>query len=189
MLRLLVAVCLLLTSSPPLAARGVRYTLDREHSQVGFEVAMGPDVITGTIPIRSAEVELDFERTGRSRIAIELDTGGARASFPFATQALRGPKVLASRAYPTLSFHSSDLRTDGERGQLVGQLTLRGQTRPITLDAQLFRQRGSAAGDLSRLSVRLTGALRRSDFGATGWSDMVGDRVVLKILVRIDRAR
>jgi polyisoprenoid-binding protein YceI len=37
------------------------------------------------------------------------------------------------------------------------------------------------------MSVHLTGALNRSDFGATGWSDMVSDRVVIKVVARLDR--
>ena len=61
-------------------------------------------------------------------------------------------------------------------------------TRPVLLDAMIWRQKGHAPGDLSQLTVRLTGAVLRSDYGATGWADMVGDEVRLTILARIARA-
>ena len=57
----------------------------------------------------------------------------------------------------------------------------------MTLAASIYRQQGSADGDLSHLTIRLTGAVQRSAFGATGWNDMVGDEVRLDILARIAR--
>ena len=60
-------------------------------------------------------------------------------------------------------------------------------TRPITFDAELYRQRGTEAGDHSRLTILLTATLKRSDFGAIGWNDMVGDDVRLHIVARVRR--
>jgi polyisoprenoid-binding protein YceI len=69
---------------------------------------------------------------------------------------------------------------------VTGNLTIRGVTRPVTLLAEVFRPKGSAEDDRSRLTVRLTGRVNRSDFGAAGWSDMVGDEVRIVINARID---
>jgi polyisoprenoid-binding protein YceI len=71
---------------------------------------------------------------------------------------------------------------------VVGNLTIRGVTRPVRLAAQLYRQKGTAEGDRSRLSIRLTGSVSRAAFGATGWADLVGDTVAIDILARIARA-
>jgi polyisoprenoid-binding protein YceI len=68
-----------------------------------------------------------------------------------------------------------------------GNVTIRGVTQPMTLAAQIWRQKDSEPGDLSHLTVRLVGTVKRSAFGATGWSDMVGDEVRLDILARIAR--
>jgi len=113
---------------------------------------------------------------------------GAKASFPFAAQALKGPKVLDAKVYPRMTFESTSVRRAGEAADVTGNLTIRGVTRPVTLRAQIFRPQGSAATDLDHLTVKLTGRLNRSDFGATGWSDMVGDEVRIIITARIDAA-
>ena len=110
------------------------------------------------------------------------------AGFPFATQAMLGPKVLDVAHYPTITFTSRSLSIGSTSARISGDLTIRGVTRPVSLGAQVFRQRGTEAGDRSKLSVHVTGRVRRSEFGATGWSDMVGDEINLNILVRIDRA-
>jgi polyisoprenoid-binding protein YceI len=75
-----------------------------------------------------------------------------------------------------------------EGASIEGQLTLRGVTRPLDLDAVLSRPAGSAPDDLSVLTIRLTGRLSRSAFGATGYPQMVADEVELDIRAEI-RAR
>lgn len=113
---------------------------------------------------------------------------GASASFPFAAQALKGPKVLAAKDHPQMTFESTAVARAGEAADVTGNLTIRGVTRKVTLRAEISRPKGSAEDDLSRLTVRLSGRVNRSDFGATGWSDMVGDEVRILITARIDRA-
>jgi polyisoprenoid-binding protein YceI len=171
----------------PAAAEPVRYALEAERSEVGFEVAFGPDKITGTMPVAAADITLDFEQAANSRVSVRVDASGAQASFPFATQAMRGPKVLATGSFPSIAFVSREVRARGDGAQVRGDITIRGVTRPVTLQATLYRQR-EAPQDSSRLSILLTGAVRRSDFGADGWGDMVGDEVALRILARIARA-
>jgi polyisoprenoid-binding protein YceI len=57
----------------------------------------------------------------------------------------------------------------------------------VTLDAEIFRRAGTAVGDRDRMSIHLQGRVSRAAFGATGWSDMVGDEVRLIVVARIDR--
>lgn len=170
----------------PLAAAPVKYLLDHAASTVAFETAFGPDLITGTIPLDTAELTLDFDSVANCTVAVQLDVTGAEASFPFAAQALKGPKVLDAAAHPKMVFQSTSVQASGEGATVAGNLTIRGVTRPVTLGAEIFRQKGSAEGDRSRLTVRLTGKVKRSDFGASGWSDMVDDEVRIIITARIE---
>lgn len=171
-----------------LEAAPIAYQIDRSNSSVGFEVMFGKDPITGTMPINDAQVAIDFERAANSSVFAVIDTAHSQASFPFATQAMRGPKVLAAANFPTMTFVSRTMDFKGTSARVLGDLTIRGVTRPVELHAELYRQKGTEEGDLSKMSVFLTGAVNRSEFGATGWNDMVGDQIQLKILVRLDRA-
>ena len=118
---------------------------------------------------------------------VTLDASGAQASFPFAAQAMKGPKVLDTGDHPQIIFESTSVQVAGKGARVLGLVTIRGVSKPMVLDAQIYRQKGTAEGDLSHLSIRLTGAVQRSQFGATGWADMVGDEVRLNILARIAR--
>lgn len=167
-------------------AQTVAYRLDAAASTVAFEADFGPDLITGAIPLQMAELTLDFADAAKCRIVVELDVRGAMASFPFAAQALKGPKVLAAAEHPTIRFDSTLVRRVETGAEVEGMLTIRGVTRPVVLQAQIYRPNGSATTDYRRLTVRLTGHVNRSDFGATGWADMVGDEVRIIITARIE---
>jgi polyisoprenoid-binding protein YceI len=183
---------LALLLAPSLAAAApAAYRLDAAASTVAFEVDFGPDIIAGTMPVLSADMTLDFDRPEDSRVTVLLDSSRATASFPFATQALAGPGVLAIADHPAIRFETTAFRPQpgpGARAEIDGLLTIRGVTRPVTLAAEIFRREGAAADDLSALSVHMGAAISRAAFGADGWSDMVGDEVRIRILARIERA-
>ncbi len=147
--------------------------------------------VTGSFPILEAEVLLDFEHNRDSRIRISVDAARPRTNLPFASQALRSRDMLNTGGrFPVMTFESRALRIARSSAVLSGDMTIRGGvTRPpVQLDAQVFRQRGGTdPGDLSRLSVHVTGVVRRSDFGVTGLPDLVQEEIRLNIVVRINR--
>lgn len=164
-----------------------RYQLDARASNVGFTFTMGGALQKGTMPVTTAKILINPADLSASRVDISLNVGGVRTPLPFARQALIGPDVLDSARYPTIRFVSSGIKLapDGRLSggaRITGKLTVRGVTRPVTLDAGLFRAPGSAANDLSELSVHLKGQISRSAFGATGFGDLVADTVGLNII-------
>ena len=187
-MRIAALLLLLATAALPAHAAPMPYDLEPDQSSVGFETDFGPDRITGAMPVKSARLVLDFDQVANCVIDVSLDVANANASFPFAAQAMKGPKVLDATAFPEMTFRSTAIRRAVAGASVDGDLTIRGITRPVTLAASIYRQHGTDANDLSHLTVRLTGKVNRSDYGATGWSDMVGDEVRLTITARIAKA-
>lgn len=163
------------------------YHLVAEQSEVGFAWDFGADEIRGTMPVARADLVIDFDDLGRSTVDVAVDVTGAEAGFPFATQGMQGPTVLDAANWPQITFRSDDVRRAAEgRAEVHGDITVRGVTRPMVFAAEIYRERGSVEGDLSALVVLLTGALRRSEFGADGWSDLAGDEVRLRIVAHLE---
>lgn len=191
-MRLIPALFLLL-SAPILTLQAASaapsaYHLQPELSSVGFETDFGPDKISGTMPVAKADLTLDFANVAASKVKVTLNAAGAEASFPFASQAMRGPKVLDVAEFPEISFVSTGVKAEAQGATVTGNITIRGVTQPTSFHAEIYRQQGTVEGDLSHLTIRLTGAVARSAFGAQGWRDMVGDQVRLNILARIEKA-
>ena len=171
------------------SADPISYTLDAAESRVGFTWFFGSDPVQGRMPVSDADVAIDFDRVSNSRVNVTLDLAGVQAGFPFASQALKAENMLWAAEHPSLAFVSTRVAPDGTGAKILGDLTMRGVTRPVELDATIFRKQGTSAGERDELAIRLTGSVSRSAFGASGWSGEVGDEVKLDILAVIERAR
>ena len=184
---LIVSLTIAMAAPDAVSATARHYRLEGGNSRVGFSADFGSDKITGRFPVSTADLRLDLHDVSNSTVSVTLDASGAVSNLPFAAQAIKGPRVLDTRRFPNIGFRSTSIRRD-EGGAIVnGNLTIRGVTRPVSLRAMFWRIRGSDPGDLAHLIVRLTGAISRSAFGASGWSGAVGDEVRLEILANITR--
>lgn len=179
------ALTLFLLLAAPTIASPRPYVLEGGASRVAFLWTFGPDTLQGRMAVAGADLSLDLEDVGASHVNVAVDVTRADAGFPFATQAMTGPRVLDAASYPTITFRSRRVTLVGDgHARIDGDITIRGVTRPVALDARLT----STSADLSDLTVALSGLVRRSDFGATGWSDMVGDEVRLDIVAALRAA-
>lgn len=173
----------------PAAAAQRSYLLQAEQSHVNFEWDFGADVITGTMPVARADLKLDFARAANSKVDVLIDVSGAKAGFPFASQAMMGPKVLDAKRFPQIRFLSTRVSPMGAGAEIEGNITIRGVTRSTTLKAEIFRQTGTVENDLTKLTIILTGAVNRSEFGAGGWADFAGDEIRLRIRAQITQEK
>jgi polyisoprenoid-binding protein YceI len=183
-MRVLLAACLCWIAAAVWAAPQ-RYALDTANSTVSFGYTLVGRPARGAMPVRAADIVLDVQDFSRSHVTATLDPAAATTGIIFATQAMRGPSVLDVETYPDIRFRSTKVTGSANRGEMDGEITIRGVTRPITLTAQLFTESGR--GDLDRVSILLRGSVSRSAFGASGYPSLVGDIVTLDILARVIR--
>jgi len=175
-------------------AAPTRYQLDPDHSHVGFKFKLNGIAQNGSMPVERADITIDPQNLSTSRIDVAVTAARARTGLVFITQALASSGVLNSAQFPTIRFVSRRI-TLGASGrisdgaQITGDLTVRGRTKSVTLQAALYRPRGTAPDDLSQLDVVLRGGLNRHDFGASGFPDLVADTVILDIRARINAAK
>lgn len=184
----LALVAALFALSAPAAADPVRYLLEAERSRVSFTYRLEGVPGTGTMPVDSADLRLDFDTAANSTARVVLSAEGARTGLGLITQALKSGDVLDTATHPRITFQSRRFEARPGGARVTGDVTIRGVTRPLTLEADIFRQEGTAAGDRSRLTVVLTGHVDRTAFGASGYAALVAPRVDLDITVRLTRA-
>jgi polyisoprenoid-binding protein YceI len=95
---------------------------------------------------------------------------------------LRGERWLNAAQNPTMEFRSTAVRLTGERtAEVTGNLTLLGQTHPLTLNVTL-NQVGPAPNNQRRTAgFSATGTLNRSAWGSTTATNLIGDAVSIQI--------
>jgi polyisoprenoid-binding protein YceI len=175
-------------------AAPVRYVLDPDKSHVGFRFKLNGVTQNGSMPIERAEITMDPQHLSSSQIDVTVAAARARTGLIFITQAMTGPNVLNTAQFPTIRFVSRRITLGAsgrisEGAQVTGDLTLRGITRSVTLQAALYRPRGTTADDLSQLDVVLSSGLNRTDFGASGFPNLVAETVTLDIRARINAVK
>lgn len=175
----------------PAMARPTRYRLDPASSRVGFTYWLSGAAQTGEMPVIRADLVIDPTNLAASTADVAVSARQARTGFFFATQALKSAAMLNAAQFPEIRFVSTAVRLSpsgrfSDGATLTGDLTVRGITQQVTLKADLFRAAGSERGDLSRLTIRLTGEISRTAFGATAYPDLVADTVGLDIRASIE---
>lgn len=186
--RTLIAACVLMALVPFAAAdtdksAGVtalapdvpagRYALDPSHASLIFRVDhLGFSNYTARFTRFDAELDFDPADPAAARLTATVDARSIETDFPFTDQVdfnaqLRGEQWLDADAHPQMTFRSTDVvPTGASTARIEGELTLRGVTRPMTLDATF---NGGYAGHPmdpnARIGFSAVGTLQRSDYG------------------------
>ena len=94
---------------------------------------------------------------------------------------LKGPDFFDTANHPTARFRSTAVAMRGNAGTVRGDLTIKGVTRPVTLDATFVGAGPNPMSKKVNFGFRATGAVKRSDFGLGRAVPVVSDRVDLTI--------
>jgi polyisoprenoid-binding protein YceI len=167
------------------------YKLDKAHASLLFRVNhLGFSNYTARFKRFDARLEFDPRNLAASKVTATVDPDSLETDFPdpakvdFNAQ-LKGEEWLNVAKFPEIKFESRQVDVTGENAVRVsGDLTLRGVTRPIVLEAKF---NGGYAGHPmdpnARIGFSAHGTLKRSEFGiaygipAPGTTMGVGDDV------------
>ncbi|HEY6641315.1 YceI family protein [Povalibacter sp.] len=159
--------------SAPVDVPGGAYTLDKSHASLLFRVDhLGFSNYTARFLRFDATLTFDPANLAASSATVTVDPRSLETDYPdvakldFNAQ-LQSEQWLNSAQYPQMTWQSTSVEVLAPRRmKLHGDLTLRGVTRPVTLDATF---NGGYAGHPmdpnARIGFSARGTLNRSDFG------------------------
>jgi polyisoprenoid-binding protein YceI len=163
------------------------WTIDPAHTNVGFvarhmmisKVRGRFKEVTGRINVAEAPED--------TRVDITVDAASIDTGMPMRDDHLRSPDFLDVANHPELRFRSTKLEQSDERSfKLDGELTIRGITRPVTLDLDYLGAAKDPSGKW-RVAFEARAEIDREEFGLT-WNQpletggvLIGKRVALEI--------
>ena len=148
-------------------AAATAWKIDAAHSTVEFAVKhMMFTTVKGRFTDVTGTVEFDEAdpTDGRADITIaaaSIDTREAQRDAH-----LKSADFFDVQQYPTLTFRSTKIEGTAKRFALTGDLTIRGVTRPVTLDVT-YEGTGKDPWGVERFGYAATGKVNRKDFGLT----------------------
>ncbi|MGC8475489.1 MAG: YceI family protein [Acetobacteraceae bacterium] len=162
------------------------FRLDQRFGSIGFSVSnLGLFRAHGDFGRFTGTLRIDPAAPDATDIAVTVAARSVHSGWAQETAMLRSADFFDVARYPAIRFHSRAVRADGVHRYLIqGNLTLRGQTRPVVLHAHLVRAARNAAGQQIDDFV-VTGAVSRRAFGMTADPLFIADKVRLVIHARV----
>jgi polyisoprenoid-binding protein YceI len=192
-MRRLTTVVAVLCLAPLLAgvALADTYNIDTTHTQVLFKVKhLGISTVTGNFGTFSGSFDFDPESLEAGGASVTIDVASIDTGVEDRDTHLRSPDFFEVEKHPEITFKSTKVQNVKDNTfELVGNLTIRGVTKPVTLEVEVG---GTATDPWGNEKAAFTAEtkINRQEFGLT-WSKLLetGGLVVgneVRILLEVE---
>lgn len=162
------------------------WNYDAAHSEVGFTVRhAGITKVRGTFEQVDAQLVI-AENIADSTVKATAQIASVSTNNADRDGHLRSGDFFDADTHPEMTFESTSFELDGEDLTVAGNLTIKGETRPVTFNGEFTGAVVDAFG-ATRAGASLTTTISRKDFGIT-WNAaieaggvMVSDKVVINL--------
>jgi len=167
----------------PAAWAADTYSFDKDHTHILFFVNhLGFSNMVGRMTAYEGYFTFNEKEPEKSQIDVRLLPAGIDTDVPALNKELQGAKFFNSAAFPEMRFRSGKVVVTGTNtGDAVGDFTLLGVTRPLTLHI-IYNKSGVHPYSNNFISgFSADAVLKRSDFGMKAYLPDVGDEVRVHI--------
>jgi len=172
-------------------ATQTKWVLDPMHSEVQFKVKhLVISTVTGFFRNFEGSFTTESDDFTGAQIEFSLDVNSVDTNQENRDAHLKGAEFFDAEQFPHITFKSTSFtKKDDDEYELKGDLTIKGVTKPVTLQVE----HGGSAADFygnTKAGFDITGKINRKDFGLT-WdgvteagSVVVGEDIKLVISVQ-----
>jgi len=165
-------------------AQGSEWQIDPAHTTAGFTVRhMVISNVDGRFVKTSGSATIDDSDITKSSVNATMDVNSIDTGNENRDNDLKSPNYFDAAQFPTITFKSKSVSKNGEgKLKVVGDLTIHGVTKEVTLDVDgpsaPLEQRGN-----KRRGLSATTSVNRKDFGvgAKAPAVMIGEDIKIEI--------
>jgi len=173
----------------PTFAQVSNWKIDPNHSSVNFQIRhLGVSNVHGAFSKVSGDVVWNEKDPSKSSVVANIDTTTVNTDNEKRDGHLKSPDFFDVANFPTMTFKSTSVKSVNGKLQLIGDLTLHGQTKSVTLDVDgPVPPQTNNGKTVSGFSA--TGLIKRSDFnfGPKFAPPTVGDEIKFTIDLEVDK--
>lgn len=147
--------------------------IDPDHSVACFAVRhLMIANVRGMFNKVSGTIHFDSKDPNRSSVEAVIDVASLTTGVKKRDNHILSDEMLDAGKYPTITFKSTRVQVDkGNRGKIIGDLTIHGVTRPVTVDAEFHGPVKSPFGGEITMGFAATTRVNREDFGVMWGSE------------------
>lgn len=171
------------SSSAAFDAVSGEYTPDPQHRYITFSY-LHQGYSRPMVRWRSWDGTLDWdaENPEDSSVSITIDVDSVDTGVDEFDGHLRGERFFDVANHPEITFESTSVSRSGDdTGTITGDLTIKGNTKPVTLDVTFNKGAFDERNNIYKLGFSGTTTVKRSDFGVDAYVPYVSDEVDVTI--------
>jgi len=154
------------------------WKVDPVHSDLGFSVDYMSGTFRGTFSKFDVEV-VEGQLRGRAEVSsVQVKDENLEAH-------LQSPDFFDAERHPQLRFESKSVRRNGERVTIDGEITIKGETRPVEITGTVTDPISDPFGN-ERFGLRIQTAIDRTAFGVSWNNPLPSGEPALSNDVRIE---
>ncbi len=138
------------------------WTVDKVHSNIGFAVKYLAGTFQGSFSDFDAELR-DGVLRGSARVS------SIQVKDPNLAGHLQAPDFFDAERHPEIKFESKDIRREGDRLQIDGEITIKGHTEPAEIAGAISEPINDPYGG-ERFGLQLEAKVDRTKFGVN-WNN------------------
>lgn len=162
------------------------YIVDKAHASVTWRVAhMGLSRYTARFDVMRGSINLVPAAMATSKVEFSIDAKSVNTGIVPFDKKLQGGDYFDADKNGSIIFKSTSIEAvAANKFKLVGDLTFRGITKPITWDATFNGGQHSSFMQTHQLGFSAKGIVKRSNWGLITYLDLVGDDV--EVIVELE---
>lgn len=171
-----------LASSVTLAAP-VDYKIDPTHTATVFSWNhFGFSTPSANFSDIQGVIKVDNAKPANSSVNVTIPLSSVNTNVPALDKELQEEAWFNAAKYPNITFKSTKVETkDKKHFKITGDLTVKGVTKPVVLDAVLNKQGEHPMAKVPAIGFNATTSFKRSDFGLGNYVPNVGDKITVNI--------
>jgi len=143
-----------------------KWTIDPTHSEIGFKVKhMMFTNVKGHFDDYSAAIDFN-EDLKDANLQFEAKINSINTNNADRDNHLKSADFFDIDQYPTLNFKSTKIEGNGNEYEITGDLTIKGVTKPVKLNAEFSGLMNDPWGN-TKVGLNMNGKINRKDFGLT----------------------
>jgi polyisoprenoid-binding protein YceI len=176
-----------MTTAQELGLTAGTWTIDPAHSEVSFKVRHLMSKVRGSFDKFSGTVAI-AEDVAASHATAEIDVTSVDTRNADRDAHIRSKDILGTDEHQNLTFSTTGVRSEGGDYLVDGTLTVKGVTRPVTLNVE-FNGVGPDPWGGTRAGFTATTEISRKDYGIefnvpVGEGALLGDKVEIQLEIQ-----
>ena len=172
-------------------AKPVAYQIDPTHTATVFSWNhFGFSTPSANFTDIQGVIKVDNAKPANSSVEVTIPISSVNTNVPALDKEFQEEAWFNAAKYPNITFKSTKVETkDKKHFKITGDLTVKGVTKPVVLDAVLNKQGEHPMAKVPAIGFNATTSFNRSAFGIGNYVPNVGDKITVNITTEATAAK